>query len=570
MTESTAAIDFYSPIDPATLPNDPMVLKQLLLELLKVLKSETKRREEVERNMDLLIRQLNKPRGLKPGEGQQVLFDVSGPAEPVSAEPSVAEPPAPPVIASSEAAARKRTPHGRRRPPQNLEQREVIHDLSDDAKQQLGGPDNLLPLPDVVTYKYEYEAARLIVVKHVQKKYLRRDLANGASTSDRSQGNDVAAFDAGSDDTSEQTAASASPKIILASKPPEVLPGCQAAPGMLSFIWLSKYGDHLPLYRLERITQRYGLSFPRSTTCDWMMNLGDGLGGLMGVAIDEVLKSKVLHTDDTSVRMQDPETGQVRIARFWNYLGDEEHPLTVFDFTLSRQRDGPATFLKNYQGHLQADAYSVYDGIYLGSEGRIVEVACWQHARAKYKEALASDPTRAAVALAHIKCLYTVEQEIRELNAREWQGLPLEERVLRIEAIRRAKSVPVLDAFKIWLDGVVRELLPKSPLAEAVRYTLNQWQALRVYITCGRLAIDNNAAERAHRGIAIGRKNWLFVGSERGGRAAAVHFSFIASCVRNKIDPFAWLVDILHRLPATAKEEWVNLLPHRWKPAIKS
>jgi hypothetical protein len=601
MNESMAAIDFYSPIDVDALPDDPMVLKQLLLELLKLLKTETKRREQVERNMDLLIRRLSQSRGHTPAEGQQVLFEINGDAEPTPAGPLQAK-----NANDSSTKTRKHTPHGRRRPPKDAEEREVIHDLTPDAKQQLGGENNLLPLPDVITYQFEYVAARFIVVKHVQKKYLRRDLT-GAGATGFTNGEPSQCDVAGVEEIASEPASSpilqdavaitnevpvpprhheqlgvefvdvaidpsvlSSSKIVLAPKPPQALPGCEAAPGLLAYIWLSKYGDHLPLYRLERITQRYGIRFPRSTTCDWMMNLASALDDLMNVAIDEVLQSKVLNTDDTSVRMQDSDTGQIRIARFWNYLGDEEHPLTVFDFTLSRERDGPATFLKNYEGYLQADAYSVYDGIYLKSRGSIVEVACWQHARAKYKEAVASDPTLASMAIAHIKCLYTVEEKIRELCQGEWNGLSLDERALRIQSLRQEESVPVLDGFKKWLDATVGKVLPKSPLAEALRYTLNQWEALRVYTTCGRLAIDNNSSERAHRGIAIGRKNWLFVGSERGGHAAAVHFTFIASCVRNKVDPFAWLVDVLERLPTTKKEDLRELLPHRWKPAPKS
>src|SRR5262245_57321772 len=192
MNESMAAIDLYSPIDVDTLPDDPAVLKQLLLELLKLLKSETRRREQVKRNMDLLIRQLNKPRGQQPAEGQQVLFDTSGASEPDPAGPAVA----PEAAAPESAPARRNRPHGRRRPPKTLEEREDIHDLSDDLKQQLGGVGNLLPLPDVVTYQYEYLAARLIVVKHVQKKYLRRDLTNAGAPActngDHSPGDEAA------------------------------------------------------------------------------------------------------------------------------------------------------------------------------------------------------------------------------------------------------------------------------------------------------------------------------------------------------------------------------------------
>jgi hypothetical protein len=332
----------------------------------------------------------------------------------------------------------------------------------------------------------------------------------------------------------------------------------------LAFVWLSKYGDHLPLYRLETITQRYGISFPRSTTCDWMLELGEVLQPLWKLMADDVLRSRVIHTDDTTVPLQDPDTGQRSIARFWNYLGDEEHPLTVFEFTRTHERVGPAAFLADYRGYLQADAYNGYDGLYLEPGGRMIEVGCWQHARKRYKEAAQSD-LRANCGLAFIKSLYAVEEKIRKLRQGVWGPLTVDERAARIIEIRQRESVPLLKSFREWIDKTQGDTLPKSKLGEAFRYTLNQWQALNQFPTCGLLDIDNNAAERAHRSIAIGRKNWIFVGSERGGRAAATHFSFIASCKRNGVEPFAYLVDVLDRLPSTPAAELAQLLPHRWQ-----
>jgi hypothetical protein len=294
-----------------------------------------------------------------------------------------------------------------------------------------------------------------------------------------------------------------------------------------------------------------------------MMELGEVLHGLWKLMVEEVLLSRVIHTDDTTVPLQDPESGERSTARFWNYLGDDEHPLTVLEFTRTHERIGPATFLANYRGYLQADAYNGYDGLYLESGGRITEVGCWQHARKRYKEAALSD-VRATCALAFIKSLYAVEEKIRKLRHTDWQGLTLDEKAARIVEIRQSESVPLLRSFREWLDKTIGETLPKSKLGEAFRYTLNQWEALNEFPKCGLLDIDNNAAERAHRSIAIGRRNWMFVGSERGGRAAATHFSFIASCKMNGLEPFEYLVDVLNRLPTTPASELRQLLPNRW------
>jgi len=352
--------------------------------------------------------------------------------------------------------------------------------------------------------------------------------------------------------------------IVIAPKP-WAMPSCEAAPGLLAYVWLSKYGDHLPLYRQEEICRRYGVNFSRSTTCGWMMELGEVLQPLWRRIVEEVLASRVIHTDDTRVQLQDPATGHRSTARFWNYLGDEEHALTVVEFTRTHERVGPATFLAGYRGYLQADAYNGYDGLYLPSGGAIIEVGCWQHARKRYKEAAKSD-VRALCALAFIKSMYAVEERIRKLRRTEWSTLTLDERAARIVEIRQRETAPILKSFREWIDKTVGNTLPKSDLGEAFRYTLNQWEALNQFTQCGLLAIDNNVSERAHRGIAIGRNNWKFVGSERGGRAAAIHFSLIASCKRNAVEPHAYLVDILKRLPSTAESELADLMPNRWKP----
>jgi transposase len=292
---------------------------------------------------------------------------------------------------------------------------------------------------------------------------------------------------------------------------------------------------------------------------------------LYDLAIGVVLASHVVHTDDTSVRVRDAWRKEKHTARFWPYVGDALHALTVFDYTPTRQRDGPAQFLKDYRGYLQADAFNGYDGIYLESQGRIVEVACWAHARRKFHECPRLNAARMETALAWVGKLYAVEKDLRERCEGEWLTLSLDERAERIAAERQERSRPVLADFRTWLEAESPKVLPKSDVRGAMDYTLNNWAALCVYTDDGWLDIDNNEGENSLRGLCLGRKNWLFLGSDRGGRAAAIHFSLLASCKRHGHDPWAYYRDVLIRLPAILPaanaEELLALLPHRWHPA---
>src|SRR5438132_5731672 len=277
--------------------------------------------------------------------------------------------------------------------------------------------------------------------------------------------------------------------------------------------------------------------------------------------VSVVLQSPALHTDDTTVQMQELVTHLLSTARFWGYLGDAAHPYNVFDFTLNRKRDGPQQFLKNYQGYLHADAFSGYDGLYLPdprtATARIVEVACNAHARRKFYEARSSDALRAHQALAYYRQLYELERQANEL------GFSAAQR----QQMRQDLAVPILETFRRWLEAQRPEVLPKSPLGEAFGYALNNWTALVRYTEAGFLAIDNNVAEREMKQIAIGRKNWLFVGSPQGGRTAAVLLSFTSTCRRLGVEPWAYLQDVLTRLPTLPAGQLGDLLPDRWQAA---
>jgi transposase len=350
--------------------------------------------------------------------------------------------------------------------------------------------------------------------------------------------------------------------VIAASKPTMPIPKGLPGPGLLAHLIVCKYVDHLPLYRLERVYERQGVFLPRSTLCDWLAASAQLLRPLYERMVALMLQSRAIHTDDTPVDMQERATRKLITARLWVYLGDAAHPYNVFDFTTTHKRDGPQRFLANFQGYLQADAFSGYDCLYLPSSAdgvaRIIEVACNAHARRKFHEARASDDLRAHVALGYYRQLYELERAAGDFD--ETQRFKM----------RQDFSVLFLDRFHTWLKEQREDVLPKSPMGEAISYTLNNWAALVRYTEAGFLAIDNNVAEREMKRIAIGRKNWLFFGSEKGGKTAAVLFSVTSTCTRLGVEPWAYLQDVLTRLPTTPPSQLDDLLPDRWQAACNA
>jgi hypothetical protein len=330
------------------------------------------------------------------------------------------------------------------------------------------------------------------------------------------------------------------------------LPG----PGLLAHLIVSKYTDHMPLHRLQRVYQRQGYFLHRSTLCDWLGACADLLRPLYDLMVCVVLQSRAIYTDDTPIKLQELATHLLSTARLWVYLDDAARPYNVFDFTVNRKRDGPQQFLASYRGYLQADAFSGYGGPYLPdphtATARITEVACNAHARRKFYEARGSDALRAHQSLAYYRQLYELERAAKEFSDEQ-----------RLQ-MRQNLAVPILGQFHTWMEVQRPEVLPKSPLGEAIGYALNNWEALRRYTEAGFLAIDNNVAEREMKRIAIGRKNWLTVGSPRGGQTAAVLFSFTSTCQRLGVEPWRYLRDLLERLATHPAERLAELLPDEW------
>jgi transposase len=340
--------------------------------------------------------------------------------------------------------------------------------------------------------------------------------------------------------------------VKTADKPPQPIEKSTAGASLLAQVIVSKFADHQPLHRQEKIFERHGVEISRKTMGGWLSSVAHLLDPLYQAGKKVLLESKVIGTDDTGVKVLDPKLPFARIGRIWPYVGDCQHPVVVYDYTATRGRDGPAKFLEGYQGYLQADAYSVYDAFFKPARG-LTEVGCWMHARRYFIKALETDQQRMGPALYLIARVYSVEDRARGLTAQE-----------RLE-LRQRVSAPAMEKLHRYLLAMREEVLPKSPAARAVRYTLNQWKALTRFLEDGDLEIDNGAAERANRDVAIGRGNWTFFGSDNGGRTAAVLLSFTAMCKRNGVEPFAWFRDVLSRITMHPINRIAELLPHNWK-----
>lgn len=327
-----------------------------------------------------------------------------------------------------------------------------------------------------------------------------------------------------------------------------------AGPSLIAQVVVSKYKDHLPLYRQNRIFERFGVDIPESTLGDWIKESASLLILVVAAIRLSILRSCCINSDDTGILVQDKsQPGGSKKSFLWVYVGDQGE--AVFDFTAGRTRDGPRDWLGDFRGYLQADAYSGYDAVFRDSGGGLVEVGCWAHARRKFFDALVTAKEASADALNAIRALYAVERDAKE------QGLDADQR----RALRQERSKPILDQMLPWLQAQKSAFLPKSPMGKAIGYALNQWTALNRYLDDGTLAIDNNAAERALRPVAVGRKNWLFAGSADGGKRAAVLYSIIGSCALQGVEPWAYLKDVLQRL--ANGEDPASLTPRLWKAA---
>jgi transposase len=514
------------------LPEDVAVLQAMIRELIAALHQVRHERDGVQERLDLLLRKLYGPKAERFDPQQPWLIPEMAPGDADAA-------PAEPLATAEDTPATSKGQskgHGRKPLPADLRRQRVEHTLAE--------AERICPCCGLVCQKFgeeiseqlDYLPASVFVWQHVRCKYACPKCHDHVTTA----AVPVAVIDKG-------------------------LPG----PGLLAQIAASKYADHLPLHRLERILGRHGINLSRSTMCDWMAHIAGMLDPLVTLMATIVRQSKALHTDATKMPFLDPKVpGTTLSGQMWTFVGDRDHAFNVFQFWRDHSAGGVDAFIKDhgYRGYLNADASNTYDHLF--KDGTITETGCMTHCRRHFYAAKENDPARAHTAMAYIRQLYEVETEAQKIIAdQELAGAAAD--LVRYR-LRQEKSQPVLTAFHTWLKAELPKVLPKSLIGQAIAYALRHWQALTRYIDDGFLAIDNNIAERTLRHIAIGRKNWLFAGSAKGAATAAKLFTVTSSCHRHGVDVFAYLHDILQRLAhdpnpdPTLLRDW---LPDRWKPS---
>src|SRR3954470_18398332 len=513
------------PADPtAAVPDDPLLLQQMVRELLDVLRQTRRENEQLQHRLDLLLRRLYGPRTERFDPDQILLIPDA--FEPVTPDPAdaVLSPPE-----SRPGPAKKARPHGRRPLPRDLPREPRVYELTEAERRCPECGEGRIKIAGERTGQPDSRPASLFIIDHVRCTY----------ACPHCEG-----------------------QVVTAGKPAQPIDKGLPGPGLLAHVATEKYVDHIPLHRQERRLARQGVELSRSTLCDWMAGTANILEPLYELMKTLILLCGTIHTDDTTVKVRDSERKIKATGRLWIYFGDYLHQYNVFDFTMSRKRDGPSRFLKGFRGHLQADAFSGYDGIYAG--GSVVEVGCNAHARRKFVEAQKTDVARAAAALAHYRQLYAIEKEIKGALAKLPEEADEPTRSAIRLRVRQERAIPVWESFATWLEAERPQVLPKSPMGGALGYLRNNLEALKRYTSSGYLSIDNNVAEQHMKTIATGRKNWLFTGSEAGGKTMAVLFSLVSSCRRHGHDPFVYLRDVLTRLPDHPKEKLADLLPTRW------
>ncbi len=351
-------------------------------------------------------------------------------------------------------------------------------------------------------------------------------------------------------------------RVVEAPAPSRPIERGLAGPSLLAHVIVSKYADHLPLFRQSEIYARQGVEISRSTLAGWVGAASDLLGPLVEAIGKHVFAGRKLHADDTPMPVLAPGNGKTKTGRLWTYVrddrpaGDETAPAVWFAYSEDRRGEHPRQHLRNFKGALQADAYAGFHHLY---SDHIYEAACWAHARRKFHEihVVHASPTTTE-ALVRIGALYAIEDEIR--------GKPIETRL----SARQARARPLLDDLRKWMEKALRSLSAKSETAGAIRYALLRWRALTRYSEDGLLEIDNSAAERALRAVALGRKNFLFAGSDSGGERAAAMYTLIGSAKLNGFDPELYLRTVLAQIAEHPISQIQDLLPWNMAASLQA
>jgi transposase len=504
------------------LPDDLETAHQLIRELLRTLAQQVHLNEKLQHQLEQLLRQRYGPKTERIDPAQLLLFarEILEQAEPAPTPASTPEPAPTPTPR-----APRKEGHGRKPLPASLPRKTVVHDIPPEQRTCPDCGTERACIGQDVREQLEFIPASLVVIEHIRPKYACRACAAN---------------------------------VVIADRLPEPIEKGLPGPGLLAYVAVSKYADHLPLYRLEGIFRRSDVELSRSTMCDWMAVTAELLEPIVKRMLGLILTSKVVQNDDTTVPVQDHSGKGIKTGRLWVSIGDHDHPYTVYTYTPDRSAAGPREIFKGFKGYLQADAYSAYDGLY--ESGEIIEVGCLMHARRKFHEARTSDPQRSHQALAWIRLLYDIEDDVKARETEDYEAF-----VALRHRVRAERSRPIFDKFHDWLEAERPKVLPKSPIGEAIQYALNHWEALKRPLEAGFLELDNGACERAFKPVALGRKNWLFAGSDRGGQTAAVLMSLCTTCKELGIDPQAYLRDVLGRISTHPARRIDELLPDRWQ-----
>ena len=409
--------------------------------------------------------------------------------------------------------------------PEHLPREVKTHEPKEDACPDCGG--HLRRLGEDVSEVLEYMPERFRVIRHVRPKM----------------------------------SCSSCERIVQAPAPSRPIERGLAGPGLLAHVLVAKYCDHLPLFRQSEMYAREGVELERSTLGDWVGATSRLLAPLVEAIARHVLATAKLHADDIPVPVLAPGNGKTKIGRLWTYVrddrpaGDETPPAVWFAYSPDRRGEHPREHLRNFRGFLQADGYAGFHHLYDG--GQIQEAACWAHVRRKFYELQVAHASPTAVeAVERIAALYAIENEIR--------GRPPAQRL----EVRNTRARPLLESLHAWLEKTLSQVSRKSEIAAAIRYALSRWRALLRYVDDGRLEIDNNAAERALRAVALGRKNYLFAGADTGGERGAAIYTLIGTAKLNDIDPEAYLRSVLERIAEHPINRIDELLP--WNIQIES
>jgi transposase len=401
---------------------------------------------------------------------------------------------------------------GRTKLPESLRREEIIIEPA-------GGTAGCKKMGEEITEVLEYQPGELYVKQYRRIKYARPD--NGG--------------------------------ILIGELPSRPLPKVIAGEGLLAQIVIDKYIDHLPLHRQMQRFERAGVKLPYSTLTGWVSETCGLITPLFNALKAEVLQSSYLHADETPIKVIDKDKkGETHRGFYWVYQNSIDK-IVFFDYQEGRGREGPMEILENFKGYLQTDGYAAYD-IFDRCPG-ITLIHCMAHARRMFNDALDNDYERAFHALCEIQKLYEIERISKEA------GLNFEE----LKVVRSAKAAPILKGMWLWMQQQYLHVLPKSTIAKALAYSMERWPKLSLYITDGRLNIDNNPVENSIRPVALGRKNYLFAGSHEAARRSGMLYSLLGTCKMHGMEPYGWLKEVLQRIADHPINKIQDLLPHRYK-----